>query len=319
MTSAIVKFKEIISPKMNQIFSIITIFVFSVLMLIQIIAIIGSYFDFEVVTRFDAQEMKLLPNIVFDFQLLPNKDSLNKLIQIYPRLKQEIYEINGINTSITKQSKQTKSVNIGEIYQKYLVQLLIDNRLNDFHRIAQTNEFIKSCQIKNYDDLELKNCTQGEFGISKVGNIVIFINISKRLIFSQIIDKNKVEKITFQLKLTENAMNAILYLTLSQELPASKIGISPNVKTTATFSTFLVKKLRSNQIECISEENQDFSQEHFDFCVYDCSVDKFNQVFGCVPVYHVPFFFSKNFLRNNYKLCKILLLNMNSCERLNRH
>jgi hypothetical protein len=51
--SAFVKFRAIISSKVNQTFTRITIIVFSVLMLIQIIAIIRSYFDFEIVTRFD--------------------------------------------------------------------------------------------------------------------------------------------------------------------------------------------------------------------------------------------------------------------------
>ncbi len=88
-------------------------------------------------------------------------------------------------------------------------------------------------------------------------------------------------------------------------MPTSRISISSNVKTTANFSTCLVKKLRYEEIECISEENQkDFSQEYFDFCGDDCIVEKVNQLFGCVPVYLVSFYFNKNFLKNNYKLCK---------------
>ncbi len=59
----IFKFKEMISSKMNQIFSIITIIIFSSLMLIQIIEVIAIYLDFEIVTRFEVQETKLLPNI----------------------------------------------------------------------------------------------------------------------------------------------------------------------------------------------------------------------------------------------------------------
>jgi hypothetical protein len=285
---------------MNQIFSTITIIVFSVLMLIQIIETIRSYFDFEIVTRFDVQEMKILPNIVFAFNLWPNKNSLNKLSEIYPQLKQEIKKINQINISLYPELD--KNVKLVEIYREYLVQLLIDNRLNDFHRIAQTNNFIKSCQINDYDNLELKNCTQGDFGIYQVGETVVIMR--KRLDFSEMIDKNKVEKITFRLKSNEGAIHALLYLTLSRLMPSSGISIRPNVKTTATLSTFLVKKLRFNEIECISEENQDFSQEYFDFCEFDCIVDKVNQLFGCVPVYQVSFFFNKNFLKNNYKICK---------------
>jgi hypothetical protein len=60
-------------------------------MLIQVIAIIRSYFDFEIVTRFDVQEMKLIPNVIFRFIPLPN--NLNKLYEIYPQMEQEIHEI----------------------------------------------------------------------------------------------------------------------------------------------------------------------------------------------------------------------------------
>jgi hypothetical protein len=81
--------------------------------------------------------------------------------------------------------------------------------------------------------------------------------------------------------------------------------ITPNTKTTVSFSTFLTKKLRSNEIECISEENQkDFSEDYIEFCRHDCVVDKVNHLCGCVPVYDVPFFFNKNFLKNNYKFCE---------------
>ncbi len=127
----------------------------------------------------------------------------------------------------------------------------------------------------------MKNCTQGDFGINHVEDISIIMK--KHLFFSEMIDKNKVEKITSRLKSTGYAIHALLYLTLSQRMPSSGISISSNVKTTATFSTSFSTFLRSNDIECI-EENQDSSQEYFDFCGEDCIVDKVNQLFGYVPV-----------------------------------
>jgi hypothetical protein len=298
--TAIVKFKEIIS-KVNEIFSSITIIVFSALMLIQIIAIISSYFDFETVTRFDVQQTKLIPNVMFGFAQIPN--NLNKLYEIYPQMKQEIDKINE-SKDIKEYDSYAKQINyskITKIYDKYMLRLLIDNRLNDFHRISQTNNCIKSCQIKFFDNLELKNCTS-EFGINNIdlGMIVMM----KRFDFSKL-DKNKVEKITFQLDSSQDLEFALFYLAFNQIISRSFVLITPNAKTTATFSTFLTNKLRSNEINCIFEENQkDFSEDYFDFCRYDCIVDKVNQSCGCVPVYHVPFFFNKNFLKNNYKFCE---------------
>jgi hypothetical protein len=276
--------------------------VFSALMLIQIIAIISSYFDFETVTRFDVQQTKLIPNVMFSFELIPN--NLNKLYEIYPQMKQEIDKINE-SKEIKEYDSYAKEINfskIAQIYGKYLLRLLIDNRLNDFHRISHTNNCIKSCQIKFFDNLELKNCTS-EFGI----DIIFFelIVMMERFDFSKS-DKNKVEKITFQLDSSQDLEYAIFYLAYTQMISRSFVLITPNAKTTATFSTFLTNKLRSNEIKCISEENQkDFSEDYFDFCEYDCIADKFNQSCGCVPVIsNKPFFFNKNFLKNNYKFCE---------------
>jgi hypothetical protein len=158
--TAIVKFKEIVTSKVNQIFSSITIIVFSALMLIQIIAIISNYFDFETVTRFDVQEMKLIPNVIIGFSSPPR--NLSKLYEKYSQMDQEIKETSKFRETLKEAFKNSEfSAN----YQKYLMQLLIDNRLNDFLEISKTNNFIKSCQIKIFDEIELKNCTPGESGI----------------------------------------------------------------------------------------------------------------------------------------------------------
>ncbi len=298
--TAIVKFKQIITSKVNQIFSSITIILFSALMLIQIIAIIRNYLDFEVVTRFDVQQMKLIPNVLLFLDLRPK--NLNKLYEIYPQMKQEIGKIK--LKPPKGQESYAKLINttiIAKKYRKYSMQLLIDNRLNDFHRIVETNNFIKSCQIKVFDDLELKNCTQGELGIDNTFSNLIMI---KRFDFSKL-DKNKVEEIIFQLDSSQSHDFALLYLTLSQPISLSSVLFTPNAKTTAFFSTFLTNKLRSNEIKCISEENQkDFSEDYFDFCKYDCFADKVNQLCGCFPLHQVEFFFNKNFLKNNYKFCE---------------
>jgi hypothetical protein len=298
--TAIVKFKEIITSKVNQIFSSITIIVFSALMLIQIIGLMNSYFDFEIVTRFDVRQMKLIPNVMVYFNPMPN--NLNKLYEIYPQMKQEIHEIKEL-TNYGSFNKELEYVKVIEIYSKYLVQLLIDNRLNDFHTISQTNNYFESCQIKIFDEIQLKNCTPGEFGIERVLSQLIII--SRRFDFSKLDDKNKFEKITIRLNSSPYYMSAIFYLSLTQSIPQSMVSITPNTTTAASFSTFLVKKLRSNEIKCISEENQKgFNEDYIEFCFKDCFVDKVNQLCGCVPVYDVSFFFNKNFSKNNYKFCK---------------
>jgi hypothetical protein len=289
--SAIVKFKAMITSKIYQIFTNITIIFFSVLMLIQVIEIISSYFDYEIVTRFEVQQIKLLPNIVLGFVLIPN--NLNKLIEIYPEMKQKIHKY--------KEWNSRDRIKLHTIYRLYLLQLLFDNRLNDFHRIIETNKFIQTCQLKVDNDFELKNCTQGDFGIIyQPYKPTILMN---RFNYSESFDKNKIEKITFVLnKFNYNRAVVELFLSYGHTVPKISVIIASKMKTTITFSSFLVKKLRSNQIECIPEENEkDFTEEYFNFCIPDCHSNLFNESLGCVPIN--GHFFNRKLLQNYGKFC----------------
>jgi hypothetical protein len=224
-------------------------------MLIQVIEIISSYFDYEIVTRFEVQQIKLLPNIVLEF--VPFPYSLQRLNEIYPGMEQKIHKYKELNAQERKK--------LHTIYPLYLLQLLIDNRLNHTHRITQTYKFIQTCQLKFDNDFELKNCTQGDFGIRlQHWEPLTFLN---RLKFSESFDKNKIEKITFVLNKFNYHQIVDLLLSHSHPIPNVSVFIASKKKTTITFSSFSVKKLRSNQIECIPEESgKDFTEEYFDFC-----------------------------------------------------
>jgi hypothetical protein len=80
-------------------------------MLIQIIAIISSYFDYEIVNRFDVQQMKLLPNVLFSFEPLPS--NISNLYEIYPQMKQEIKECDSFGEPLKYYNGRKK---IGRLY-----------------------------------------------------------------------------------------------------------------------------------------------------------------------------------------------------------
>jgi hypothetical protein len=242
----ILKFREIISSKFDRIFSIMTIIVFTILMFIQTIEIIRNYTEFEIVTRFDVQEIKLLPKIVF-FSAIP-VNNLNKLIRIYPEMEQKIkkFKVNNISDlDIFEKSK------LDSIYMKYLMRLLIDNRLNDFHRITETNKFIKTCQLEVEYDFKSIKCNEGDFGI-KLG----FYSLMELYHFnySKLIDKNKIEKITFVLNKFDYVLSVHLFLSHSRQIPKKEFLIASNFKTTITFSSFSVKKLPYFENDCIEEK-----------------------------------------------------------------
>jgi hypothetical protein len=45
------------------------------------------------------------------------------------------------------------------VYEKYLIKLLIDNKLVEFHRIAETEKIIRNCHLMF--DNGSKNCSKG--------------------------------------------------------------------------------------------------------------------------------------------------------------
>jgi hypothetical protein len=296
---AIIKFNAFVTSKLKKISSTFTIIFFSILMLIQMIAIIKSYFDYEIVTRFEVQEIKLIPNIELTF--LETTKNLNKLIEIYPELKQEIHEFekSGINVL---HMNLAQDLQFRPIYWKYLLRLIVDNRLNDFHRILETNKLIKSCQIKIDNELELINCTQGDFGISKTSRI----NISpiKYLNFSRLMNKKKIEKVTFVLNNFMIYQSVRLFLCITAVGPNFQTSIDSNKKTTISFSSFSVNKLRFDENDCIPKEiEKDFVEEYFEFCLFDCLIDLYNQSFGCISNSFPHYYFNRHLLKFNYKLC----------------
>jgi hypothetical protein len=258
-----------------------------------------SYFDYEIVTRFEVQEIKIIPNI--ELMFVETTKNLNKLIEIYSELKQEIHEFekSGINVS---HMNLVQDLNFRPIYWKYLLRLIADNRLTDFHRILETNKLIKSCQIKIDNELELINCTQGDFGIVKTRFNIYLINY---LNFSRLMNKKKIEKITFVLNNFMVYQKVRLFLCITAVAPRFETSIDFNKKTTITYSSFSVKKLRFDENNCIPEEiEKDSSEEYFEFCLFDCLIDLYNQSFGCISKGFPHFYFNRHLLKFNYKLCK---------------
>jgi hypothetical protein len=202
--------------------------------------------------------------------------------------------------------KFTDSRLIRPIYSKYLLRLLSDQRLNEFYLITNPNKTYKTCRVKFDNVFELKNCTPGEFGISLV-NMNYSFHIIYHLNFTQLIDKNRIEKIIFILNKLEFMHSVEFHLSHSHPIPRKKFILESNFKTKISFSSFSVKKLSSSEDECISDRNdKDFSEEYYDFCLLDCVFDLYNQSFGCVSISKLNFYFKRNKIKHNYKLCNIL-------------
>jgi hypothetical protein len=82
----------------------------------------------------------------------------------------------------------------------------------------------------------------------------------------------------------------MFYLSHSNPIPRTEAIITSYIIKAATFSSFSVKNLRSNENECIPQQNEkDFGEEYFEFCLLDSIYDLFNRSFGCIAISHLPF------------------------------
>jgi hypothetical protein len=147
-------------------------------MLYQIFEVISIYLDFEIVTRFEVQQMKILPKI--HIEKLPMISNFDKHMKIYPEMKHKT-----VNSY-----KHTKK----KIFESFFRLLLVDNRLNDFHRIAETEKTFKRCHFVTNN--KLINCSKVDIGVTQNDD---FLSIIYDLTYSRIVDKSKIEKITLSL------------------------------------------------------------------------------------------------------------------------
>jgi len=218
-------------------------------------------------------------------------------MKIYPEMIEKIKNISNSNElyGSSEDDEQT-------IFEDYLRKLLIDNRLNDFHRIAETKKVFKSCHhvINN----KLINCPKVDIGITQVAECLVVIY---HLNYSEISDKGKIEKITLSLNpITANPVHMVnVILSHSSSITRTEFVLNQNTITKFTFSSFSLRKLSSNENQCISEKDlKHFGEDYFDFIVHDCFFKINNQSYGCIPIeWFRELYFDRHILKNGFKFC----------------
>jgi hypothetical protein len=292
--------------KINEIFSKITIVVFTLLMFYQIMSVINIYLDFEILTRFEISEIKLLPNIKFD--IIPKLQTMDKLIRIYPEMEPELR-----NISLKAFRSSDQNENLRPIYSKYSLQLLYDNRTDDFRRIADKGSIIRTCHLKAENIL--LNCSLTDFGFFLYVDVLILTNY---LNFSEIEDRNRIESITMRLNPIDISLTAKLFLSHSILIPVTELFPEKFAETTVSFTSFSAQKLDSYEKECIPKNDEKhFSEEYFDFCKFDCFFESSNQSFGCIPAMGINVYFYRYIVGKGYKLCTTSLFSKNYSEFMN--
>jgi hypothetical protein len=187
----------------------------------------------------------------------------------------------------------------------------MDNRLNDFHRIAETEKIFKTCHfvINN----KLINCSKVDTGVLQSLDLMIINDLT----YSGILDKSKIEKIIFSLNPFESIIVTI-YLSHSNDITKFQFMPEPKMRTKLIFSFFSVRKLNSIDNKCISEEElKYFGEDYFDFFVTDCFFKALNQSYGCIFVSAVRVYFNTEILKNGYKFCKNFSVTLDSLRKIN--
>jgi hypothetical protein len=274
--------------------------IYTGIMMQQIIILIINYSTFETVTRFDVEKIKYLPMILIDKKI--NMSNLDKLIKIYPEMEQDINLIKNQSLKIGL-DEDDESKWLRANYDKYLLKLLSDNKLNEIHEIAETNRIMKLC----YFEFEFKtiNCSKIEAGIS-IGkpyfSVISLLNYSK-YDFEPEFDMNKLRRIMIKYHEFENfQLVMMLFKYHSVFIPRFPLSPEMNARTKLIYSAYTIKKIDSPRHKCISNEKVDhFGEEYFDFCKIDCIARLVNQTFGCLTIrnkYLLRYF--KRDLVNNY-------------------
>jgi hypothetical protein len=227
----------------------------------------------------------------------PMLSNMNELMKIYPEMKRKI-------VNFDKHEKQ-------QIFENGLRKLLMDNRLNDFHRIAETEKIFKSCHfvINN----KLINCSKVDTGVLQVFDLKIINDLT----YSGILDKSKIEKITLSLNPFQSIIFHI-YLSHSNDISRTKFMPEPKTNTKLIFSSFSVRKLNSIDNKCISDEElNNFGEDYFDFVFNDCYFKSVNQSYGCISFIGVIAYFDRHILKNGYKFCKNSNVTLDSLKKIN--
>jgi hypothetical protein len=226
----------------------------------------------------------------------PMLTNMNELLKIYLEMNRKIK-----NLSLTKITS-LKNIKKQLIFENYLKKLLIDNRLNDFHKIVESEKIFKTCHlvINNI----LINCSKVDIGVSNwKSDISSFkqFRIINHFNYSQISDKNKIENIILSLNPLRDLF-VKLYLSHSNYIMRSIFTPQPNTRTKLTFSTFSLRKLNSFDNKCISDKDlKNFGEDYFDFIFTDCVF----KICGCIPIdkFNIQVYFDRDISKNGYKFC----------------
>jgi hypothetical protein len=148
---------------------------------------------------------------------------------------------------------------IHKVFENFLIKLLFDHRLNEFHEIAETEQIIKYCSIKI--DRRFENCLKIDNGIHLMNGDLYLTSYLNRTEYNKDPKFEKVEEISTEFYPSEEVLTDI-YLSHSLYFSKDTTWLKINAKTKIIYSTFTTEKMSEN--ECIDDKNiAKYGEEYF--------------------------------------------------------
>jgi hypothetical protein len=281
-----------------------------ILLTVQLIPLFQNYNESKILTRVEILKDIYLPQlkifVPFENYYTKNVNEMKNLYRKY-----------GYNAKLNETKKNLHYIN-SSIASQYLVDLLKENKFEQFSKFFNPTFIIKSCIIySNRDEFDCGQISSG-FDFKKIEG-KLSISTYHLLLFS---NSNKAQKVFMtQLKIIENLEKVSLKIKRMKELFAS-INLDNEIPSQASvaliddkkylsfyYSTNIMQKINSVDYRC----NEDRNDVLFltDDYTYDCLQEKklriLNKTNGCLFLekygQHISVGLENDLKTNKYKLC----------------
>jgi hypothetical protein len=310
LKQAIVKMRILIGLLRN---SSAAVFIINLILLTaQLIPVFQNYKESKILTKVEILKDIYLPqlkiSVPFENYYTKNVNEMKNLYRKY-----------GYNAKFNETKNNSHYIN-SRIASQYLVDLLKENKFEQFSKFLNPTFIIKSCIIySNRGEFDCGQISSG-FDFKKIkGKLSVSINTYGLLLFS---NSNKAQKVFMsQLKIIENLEKVSLKIKRMKELFAS-ISLDNETPSQASlallddkkylsfyYSTNIIQKINSVDYRCNKDKNDVLLLT--DDYTFDCFEEEklriLNKTNGCLSLEmygkHISVGLENDLKTNKYKLC----------------
>ncbi len=274
------------------------LFVINFLLLIsQLVPVIKNYSESQTQIRLEIEKKIFLPyvRVCFDFRM-----AFEQIIQF----NDSITNSGGKNNvSFIPTMKYNK-------YSEHLVQLLKENKFEEFSNHINSKFFLKSCKVsdkgKEFDcENILSDLILNQNRLNFYCNIFFssWNSTQNNLTLNSRERFENLEKITIKLRTIKQIYLSIFHNSEGKYISESSQSFVISNSANFYFETYSIQKLNTNRYKCSEKINN--SYDYSINCVLDCVKNYVQNFFGCLPIDSIQFrlILEKDLKTLRFKLC----------------